>query len=139
MYENESQESEQQPTPSLFNVKMLAFIAVGAAGLMLLNGVASTPAPNAGGTLPISMPGLSVPTIPGIGQTPTGLTNKTSQVLDKGLTTADKTIDVVNTGVGVLKVGLDAANVFLSPNTQSTVADPSSTTPTTPSSGGTQP
>ncbi len=118
MYEDNSMEREPEPSPSVFNIKMVAFVALGAAGLMLLNGVGSTsgPAATGAGCAPISLPGLSAPSLPGMSQSPISLPVKTGQLLDRGVSTADKALDVIDTGINVTKSAATAIGSLLTPD-----------------------
>ncbi len=137
MYEDNSIDREPDPSPSVFNIKMLAFIALGAAGLMLLNGVGSTPGPTASGVgrAPINLPGLSAPNIPGLSQSPISLPAKTGQLLDKGVSTADKALDVIDTGINVTKSAATAIGSLLTPDPNCAKATKAATAPNLPPTG----
>lgn len=137
MYEDNSMEREPDPSPSVFNIKMLAFIALGAAGLMLLNGIGSNSgsAPSNLSSSPISLPGLSAPSLPGMSQSPISLPVKTGQLLDRGVNAADKALDVIDTGINVTKSAATAIGSLLTPDPNCAKATKAATAPNLPSTG----
>ena len=137
MYEDNSIDREPDPSPSVFNIKMLAFIALGAAGLMVLNGIGSNSgsAPSNLSSSPISLPGLSAPSLPGMSQSPISLPVKTGQLLDRGVNAADKALDVIDTGINVTKLAATAVGSLLTPDPNCARATKVATAPNLPPTG----